>query len=111
MKYCVLKANGVEAYDGAIAGGKLTPFWPRQVQSPIGATPLTGRVGSLVAVPEGSVPPGKTLPLITNGPPGFAPPAPVRQSHATSKVRVVSPAAFTTSGNTKTATLAKPARP
>src|SRR6266849_6134310 len=93
MKYWVFKAAGVELYAGAMAGGKGKEFWPRQIQLPIGATPLTGWVGSLVAVPEGSVPPGKILPLMTNRSPRFGPPTRVRQSIATSKVRTCSPAA------------------
>ena len=67
MKYQSKKANGDALYAGAMAGGIGKEFWPRQVQLPIGATPLTGRVGSLVAGPEGSVPAGKSLPLTMNG--------------------------------------------
>src|SRR2546422_8685547 len=96
MKYWVLKTGGVEPYAEAMAGGNLPATWPRQIQLPIEATPLTGWVGSLVAVPAGSVPAGKIFPLMMNGSPRLPaknPGEPVRQSQATSKVRMSSDAA------------------
>src|SRR5215211_4143908 len=75
-----------------MSGGKSPATWPRQHHSPIGQTPSTGCVGSLLASPAGSVPAGKILPLIMNAPPR-GPPArntgeAVRQSHAISNVRI-----------------------
>src|SRR5439155_13019796 len=98
MKYCVLNANGVELYAGAIMGGNGKEFWPRQIQLPIGLTPLTGRVGSLLAVPEGSVPTGNILPWIMNTSPRFAPPANVGESHGRSYVTRLSLSALTRIG-------------
>src|SRR6267142_2383984 len=112
MKYCVFQAKGDELYAGARVGGNTPAFWPRHVQSPIGDTPLTGSVGSFVAVPDGSVPAGKILPLTMNGSPRSPaknPGDPVRQSHATSKIRTsTSSAAFATAG---AAHGARPIRP
>src|SRR2546425_2222151 len=96
MKYWVLKTGGVEPYAEAMAGGNIPATWPRQIQLPIEATPLTGWVGSLVAVPGGNVPAGKIFPLMMNGSPRLPaknPGEPVRQSQATSKVRMSSDAA------------------